>query len=107
MILNKLYRRKIMMIYDLIIIAAGPAGLSAGLYGARARLSTIIIEKENACGQIATTDEVANYPGSIENATGPSLVARMVEQAEEFGAVRVSDTISSMDLTGSIKILKG
>ena len=58
-------------IYDLIIIGAGPAGLAAGLYGARARLSTLIIEKDKTGGQIVTTDEVANYPGSIENATGP------------------------------------
>lgn len=95
------------MIYDIVIIGAGPAGLSAGLYAARARLKTLIIEKEAAGGQIATTDEVANYPGSIENATGPSLVARMVEQAEEFGAVKVSDNITSVDFTGDIKILKG
>lgn len=95
------------MIYDVVIIGAGPAGLSAGLYAARARLNTLIIEKENAGGQIATTDEVANYPGSIENATGPSLVARMVEQAEGFGAVRVSDTITSVDFSEKIKVLKG
>lgn len=95
------------MIYDVVIIGAGPAGLSAGLYAARARLSTLIIEKEAAGGQIATTDEVANYPGSIEHATGPSLVARMVEQAEEFGAKRISDTILSVDFSKEIKVLKG
>jgi len=95
------------MIYDVVIIGAGPAGLSAGLYAARARLNTLIIEKEAAGGQIATTDEVANYPGSIENATGPALVARMVEQAEEFGAKRLSDTIVSVDFSQKIKILKG
>lgn len=95
------------MIYDVVIIGAGPAGLSAGLYAARARMSTLIIEKEAAGGQIATTDEVANYPGSIEDATGPSLVARMVEQAEGFGAKRVTDTIEDVDVTGKIKILKG
>lgn len=93
------------MVYDLVIIGAGPAGLSAGLYAARARLKTLIIEKEAAGGQIATTDEVANYPGSIEHATGPSLVARMVQQAEEFGAERVSDTVVSVDLEGSIKTI--
>lgn len=94
------------MIYDVIIIGGGPAGLSAGLYAARARMSTLIIEKEGAGGQIATTDEVANYPGSIAGATGPLLTARMVEQAEEFGAVRVSDEIKSVDFSGKIKILK-
>ncbi len=94
------------MIYDVIIIGGGPAGLSAGLYAARARMNTLIIEKEAPGGQIATTDEVANYPGSIEGATGPLLTVRMVEQAEEFGAVRISDEIKEVDFSGKIKILK-
>ncbi|MGL5440567.1 MAG: thioredoxin-disulfide reductase [Filifactoraceae bacterium] len=93
--------------YDLVIIGSGPAGLAAGLYGARARLSTAIIEKSKTGGQIVTTDEVANYPGSIENATGPSLIARMVEQCEEFGAERIKDTIVDFDFTGKVKTLKG
>jgi thioredoxin reductase (NADPH) len=95
------------MLYDVVIIGAGPAGLSAGLYAARARLNTLIIEKDVAGGQIVTTEEVANYPGSIENATGPSLVERMVEQAESFGAKRTTDTIKSVDFSGKIKVLKG
>lgn len=93
--------------YDLVIIGSGPAGLAAGLYGARARLSTAIIEKSKTGGQIVTTDEVANYPGSIKDATGPSLIARMVEQCEEFGADRIKDTIVDFDFTGGTKILKG
>lgn len=95
------------MSYDVVIIGAGPAGLSAGLYAARARLKTLIIEKENAGGQIATTAEVENYPGSIENATGPSLVNRMVQQVEGFGAEKVTDNIVGVDFSGDIKILKG
>ena len=94
-------------IYDVVIIGAGPAGLAAGLYAARARLKTIIIEKEKSGGQIVSTEEVANYPGSVENASGPSLIARMVEQADEFGAERVLDTISEVELEGKIKVLKG
>ena len=94
-------------IYDVVIIGSGPAGLAAGIYASRARLKTIIIEKEKAGGQIVTTEEVANYPGSIENASGPSLIARMVEQADEFGAERVLDTISEVELDGKIKVLKG
>ncbi|CCQ95245.1 Thioredoxin reductase [[Clostridium] ultunense Esp] len=95
------------MIYDVVIIGAGPAGLAAGLYASRARLKTLILEKEKAGGQIVSTAEVANYPGSIEDATGPTLVARMVEQAEEFGAERVLDTIKEVELEGKIKVLKG
>ncbi|WP_027702349.1 thioredoxin-disulfide reductase [Metaclostridioides mangenotii] len=94
-------------VYDLVIIGAGPAGLSAGLYGSRAKLNTLIIEKDKTGGQIVITHEVANYPGSVREATGPSLVARMVEQCDEFGAKRVKDTIESVELDGDIKVLKG
>lgn len=94
-------------IYDLVIIGGGPAGLSAGLYGARALMSTLIIEKDRTGGQIATTEEVANYPGAIPDATGPSLVARMVEQTDEFKAERIKDDIIEFDFSGKIKVLKG
>jgi thioredoxin reductase (NADPH) len=94
-------------IYDVIIIGAGPAGLAAGLYASRARLKTLILEKEKAGGQIVKTDEVANYPGSVENASGPSLISRMVEQADEFGAEKKLDTIKEVKFDGQIKVLKG
>lgn len=94
-------------IYDLIIIGAGPGGLSAGLYGARAKMDTLIIEKDKTGGQISTTEEVANYPGSIPDASGPTLVARMVEQVEEFGAQKVKDNILEVDFSKDIKVLKG
>lgn len=74
-------------IYDVIILGAGPAGLSAGLYAGRSRLDTLIIEKGQAGGQIINTDEIENYPGQIvEGETGVSLVRRMYEQTEQFGA---------------------
>lgn len=94
-------------IYDTVIIGAGPAGLAAGLYAARAKLKTLIIEKEKAGGQIVTTAEVANYPGSIENASGPSLISRMVDQVKEFGAEMVTDTIVDVNLEDKIKVVKG
>jgi thioredoxin reductase (NADPH) len=90
-------------IYDVIIIGAGPAGLSAGLYAARAKMDTLILEKERAGGQIVTTDEVANYPGAVEDATGPTLIARMVEQAKEFGAELKTDEIVDTDFSADIK----
>lgn len=94
-------------IYDLIIIGAGPGGLAAGLYGARAKMDTLIIEKDKTGGQISTTEEVANYPGSIPDASGPTLVARMVEQVEEFGAQKLKDSILEVDFSKDIKVLKG
>lgn len=94
-------------LYDVVIIGSGPAGLSAGLYAARAKMKTLILEKNKVGGQISTTNEVANYPGSIAHATGPSLTARMVEQVEEFGAERKKDTIKAVDFSGKIKVIKG
>lgn len=94
-------------IYDVIILGAGPAGLSAGLYAGRSRLSTLIIEKGQDGGQIAITDEIENYPGQmVEGESGPSLIARMTQQAEKFGVERVSDTIKEVSLEGEVKILK-
>ena len=93
-------------IYDVIIVGAGPTGLSAGLYAARAKMKTLILEKDRTGGQIVGTDEVANYPGSIQDATGPTLVARMVEQAESFGAERVKAEVVGFDLEGNVKTVK-
>ncbi len=93
-------------IYDVVVIGAGPAGLAAGLYAARAKMSVLILEKDRTGGQIVTTDEVANYPGSIPEATGPSLIARMVEQCEEFGCVTEKDAVESLQLEGDIKVIK-
>ena len=70
-------------IYDLLIIGGGPAGLSAGLYAGRARLKTLIIEKEHTGGQIASTAEVVNYPGIVKTA-GPDLTNQMRIQAEQL-----------------------
>lgn len=95
-------------LYDVIILGAGPAGLAAGLYAGRSRLSTLIVEKGIDGGQIAATDEIENYPGQIvEGESGKSLVARMTEQAEKFGAERVTDLIEEVSLEGDIKVLKG
>lgn len=94
-------------IYDCAILGAGPAGLAAGLYAGRSRLSTLIIEKEKYGGQIVITSEVENYPGGMKGDNGASLIARMVEQADHFGAESAFDTIVDVELTGSIKKLIG
>ena len=95
-------------IYDVIILGGGPAGLTAGLYAGRSRLSTLIIEKGQDGGQIAITDEIENYPGQmVEGESGPSLISRMTEQAKKFGAERCADVIKSVELEGDVKKLVG
>ena len=94
-------------LYDVIIIGSGPAGLAAGLYAGRARLSTLIIEKDKDGGQIVQTAEIENYPGGLEEESGPTLIVRMSRQADHFGAEKVLDTIVDMELEGKEKILTG
>lgn len=95
-------------IYDVIVLGAGPAGLTAALYAGRSRLSVLVIEKEQVGGQIALTNEIENYPGQVvAGETGRSLTARMSQQAESFGAERVSDTIREVSLQSEVKLLKG
>lgn len=93
------------MKYDVIILGAGPAGLTAGLYAARAGLKTAIIEKGQLGGQISLTLEVDNYPG-VMNVTGPDLTKVMLEQAQSFGAEKISDEILDISVKDNLKILK-
>ena len=88
--------------YDIIILGAGPAGLTAGLYAGRSKLNTLIIEKNIPGGQIATTAFVENYPGSIEEATGMGLSDRMYEQAKEYCEF-LTTNITDVDLEGDVK----
>jgi thioredoxin reductase (NADPH) len=73
-------------LYDVVIVGAGPAGLTAGIYASRGRLKTAILERNMAGGQIALTDLVENYPGFPEGISGFDLSQKMKEQAEKFGA---------------------
>ncbi len=84
---------------DLIIIGAGPAGLTAGLYASRARLKTVLLEKLAPGGQILTTDFVENYPGFPEGLSGFELVDRMKRQAENFGLKIQGNEVVRLELT--------
>lgn len=89
--------------FDIIIIGAGPAGLAAALYAGRAKMNTLVIEQANYGGQITSTAEIENYPGSNEVESGISLVERMRAQAEKFGAKFVTDTVISVDFKSESK----
>jgi len=71
--------------YDIIIIGGGPAGLTAGIYASRARLKTLLLEKNITGGLAATTDKLENYPGFPDGISGMDLLERMRKQAERFG----------------------
>lgn len=94
-----------MKVYDLIIIGAGPAGLSAGIYAGRAMLDTLIIEQAQDGGQILQTAEIENYPGSELEESGATLIDRMTAQVKKFGIEKVYDTVKEVSLEGKIKTI--
>lgn len=90
-------------IYDLIILGAGPAGLTAGIYASRGRLRTLILNEGATGGQVTLTNEIANYPG-VTTTNGYSLVNTMKNQAKNFGCtIRSNLNITGVDLKGGIK----
>lgn len=88
--------------YDTIIIGAGPAGLSAGIYARRGGLTTVIIEKQSVGGQAQNAADIQNYPG-IPSTSGFDLCYAMMNQCTTFGADFVFDTISQINLDGEVK----
>lgn len=89
--------------FDVIIVGGGPAGLTAGLYAARANLRTVILERLSAGGQAATTDRIENYPGFPKGVGGLDMGFAMLEQAQHFGAEFRLSEVSSIDLAGEQK----
>lgn len=89
--------------YDAIVIGAGPAGLTAGIYLSRARIKTLIINEGTVGGQMILTHEIANYPG-VENISGYQLANIMKKQAKTFGCdIKSNINIEDLDLKGDIK----
>jgi thioredoxin reductase (NADPH) len=89
---------------NVIIVGSGPAGYTAAVYAARARLEPLVFEGSvTAGGALMTTTEVENFPGFAQGIMGPALMDEMRTQAERFGAELVPDDIVAMDLTGEIK----
>ena len=93
-------------IYDLIVIGGGPGGYTAALYGARAGLSTLILEKLSAGGQMALTHQIDNYPGFPEGVDGFELAESMQQQAERFGAVTEYAEVYNVDLEAQPKVIE-
>lgn len=91
---------------ELLIIGAGPAGLSAAQYGARANLKTIVIEEMAAGGQSLLIDQLENYPGILEPISGYDLAENMRTQAERFGAEFVSASVETVEKVGSRFIVR-
>lgn len=90
--------------YDLIIIGGGPAGLTAGLYGVRAKLNTLLLEKlPLPGGQIINAWKVENYPGFPEGISGQELIAKMETQAREFGLEIKTGEVKLLNVNGDLK----
>lgn len=92
-------------IYDVIIIGAGPAGMTAAVYASRANLATLMIERGIPGGQMANTEEVENYPG-FETILGPELSTKMFEHAKKFGAEYVYGDVSEVVDGEEYKVIK-
>lgn len=89
--------------YDVIIIGAGAAGLTAGIYLSRAKLKTLILNEGAVGGQMVLTHEIANYPG-VENISGYQLARNMKSQAQSFGCkIKSNIKITEMDLENKVK----
>ena len=93
-------------IYDMLIIGGGPAGYTAALYGARAGLSVLVIEKLSAGGQIALSPLVENYPGFEEGIDGYTLGEKMLAGAERFGAETLLAEVIGVSLAGEVKTVE-
>ena len=90
-------------IYDMVIIGGGPGGYTAALYGARAGLDVVVLERLSAGGQMALTAQIDNYPGFEEGIDGFTLGMKMQQGAERFGARTELAEVRAVKLEGSIK----
>jgi thioredoxin reductase (NADPH) len=93
-------------IYEVIIVGGGPAGLTAGLYTARSRLSSLLLETGIVGGQMTTTELIENYPGFPQGITGDELGRLMEEQAKRFGLEIMNQEVVEVKVEGDRKVVK-
>lgn len=93
-------------VIDVAVIGAGPAGLTAGLYAARAGLNAVVFERISPGGQLAQTEHMENYPGFPEGANGFELAFAMKQQADRFGVNHIGEEVLGVDFTQDPKVLK-
>lgn len=93
-------------IYDVIVVGAGPAGLTAALYCGRAGFETLVLEKLSPGGQMATTNEIENYPGFPGVTDGFTLAMNMSAQAESFGVKQDYAEVTALRVEGDLKLLE-
>ncbi len=102
------FPKKIKTLYDVIIIGAGPAGYTAGIYCSRARHDTLLISGLLPGGQLMNTTDVENYPGFDEGIMGPDLMLTMRKQAERMGTTIMDDVVVNVDFRAKpFKVLTG
>src|SRR2546429_1224766 len=91
--------------YDVVIIGAGPAGLTAALYAGRARVKTVLLERGAPGGQLLNTEAIEDYPG-FDHITGPELAQRMADQAAKFGVELETARVTGIHRRGDKQLVQ-
>ena len=101
MLFNMIYNFLGGYMYDVIIIGAGPAGLTAALYAGRAKLNTLVIGFGATGGQLASTSDIENFPGASDNPSGAALTERLEQQALKFGMKKITAQVTGLIIDGT------
>lgn len=92
--------------YDLIVVGAGPTGMTSAMFAGRSNLKTLLIERMVPGGQIATTSTVENYPGFPDGIEGPDLSEAMLEHAKKWGAVTTFNEVTGIRVDGDYRVVE-